>query len=167
MLQLDAIANVASADLIENGILVQLVSPGTMDAGGQQPLYLDKEQKLPCRVKVRSTRCAAFQTLYEQTQRQGNNTARQTKGDAAKRELVVAQVFKAGRRRQFALLTVGFENVAKDVQGYQPASEEELLAIYDKPEYQWLVDFVFSVAGDEARFGAVPEGNVDGADQKA
>lgn len=149
--------DVANGDKIESGAWLQFTNPVT-----QSLWFLDAdapEPKKPVRVLVRSVRSDAYKLFEQNEQRAAYTRSRRPKKDDS--GVGAQEVMKARRRKEFALLVMGFENLPGQDEGVIKPEVEDLIKLADDKRAGWMVEQVFAAAGDDTRYGADVEGNVD------
>lgn len=159
-LNLDVAARIVSGDKIAQGAWLHLTRPGD-----GAPIYADEAGKYPARLKVRSHRHKAFQDALYQAQA-AQATSRKGRGKAPAE--LVRDAFQEGRPRNFSLLVLAVENLDSSQLGKViEASPEDLMAIAQAPEHQWIVDQVMNFAFNDSNFGAEDDAGNDAGGKAA
>lgn len=161
-LDLSVLASVADPTKIETGAYLHLTSSGV-------PLYRDAQAATPTqrvRAKVRSVRSKTYQDYEQAAQRSAFGRTRKAKGEEVQ-QAVIREIVREQRKKMFATLLIGLENVSNDPKvSYVEVDEDDALALAEMPEYGWLVDQVIAFGQEDANFGA-DVGNADGDAPKA
>lgn len=161
-------------DFIEDGRWIHLMTGGS----DPEPLYADKEQKLPCRALVRSRRCIGMTKVNESLGRKTLGIARLNN---TKAKDIEDGLRKTEIPRRFAVVLAALENCNTEKPGIQTFTETELLeapvygadgvlgeALAYHPDYDWLINQVVDYAFDDRNYDpeaekAKPKGNGEAA----
>lgn len=152
-LKLDVAQRVVSANKIDAGTWM----PVTMPGDASSPVFADAEGKFPAEVLVRSYRSKSFKDrVYAANAAQASARKSTSKNMAD----LVREGEETGRPRNFSWLVMGMRNLDSSQLGVVVIpSEEDLFALAQQPDSQWLVDQVMNHAYTDSNYGAEASGN--------
>lgn len=158
----DVLDKLVSEKAIEDGIWHHIYREDA--EGGQVPIYADADKEHPCMVLIRSIRSAAIRKFNTKNQAKSLTQIRRGKpGDVEGAEKDISAADLEG----FALRCLALKNCdsTQPADSIQMLTPSQAMELAQRSNYQWLVEQVFKVSADDAKYGA--EGASAGEPKKA
>ena len=149
---------IMDGNLLEEGVWFQFNDPISGD-----PLFRDVEKTLPCRARVRSNLSKTYRSANMREVQKNQATIQRAK--KSEREALENEMLDSASAKWFAHAVVAFENCDSERAGIVTPTREELFALADATENQWMVNQVLEASADQSRYGVAPADPIKGGEE--